>query len=113
MINDFDFPYFPDGEFGKALRKILSANIIKYRNRSILIDMDKGYLVGNNWYPTEEEAKAAVDQNYIALENFIKKPQINVSIVHKDGSETQLTEDQVNGYYEGRSPFKSYKMGKA
>lgn len=109
MIYD-DFPYWPGGELGKALIRILSENSIKYRNRTILMDSENGYLYNDQWYASEEEAKAAIDESlvHIGVVNVAPSFQCEVSIVHKDGTETLLSEEQKEQYLVGKSPYCMY-----
>ena len=100
-----DLPRLPDPDFQQALDQALETNIIKYRD-GLILKKDGRFKWNYGWYDSLELAKAAIDKRWDAI-SFLK---IDVIIIHRDGKETVLSEDQGKlQYMIGRSPYEVYK----
>lgn len=104
-----DLPKWPDRDIGKAFEKFVDSTFEKYKGCLILKGPD-GFKWGTEWYSTIALAHEAIDKALRQLSESVGIKKWEVCIVHKDGSETLLSDELKNQYIIGRSPYELYKQ---
>lgn len=103
-----DMPRLPDPDYQKALQNAMNNTFINYRG-CIILKADEGYKWGDQWHSTLLEAHNSIDQAMKALSENMGTKLWEMSIVHKDGTETILSDEYKQQYLTGKSPYMRYK----
>lgn len=104
-----DLPKWPDKDIGEAFTRFVNEAFEKYKG-CLILKGPNGFKWGSQWYPTIELAHEAIDEALIQLGEAMGTIKWEVSVVHKDGSETLLSNECKEQYLIGRSPWELFKQ---
>lgn len=105
-------PEFP-GDMRKAYNKLIDESFIRHNGCLIEILPVAGYGWGGKTYSSLQQAKDDIDitgKLNIQPPPHYYKTHVEVWIEHKDGTQSQLTEEQKEQYMIGRSPYSLFKL---
>jgi len=96
MINDI----------GRSFEKLKESLFVKYRGTLIMKTSSNGFSWNDKQFNDIESAKKEVDDS---IKSLSKSFSISMTIVKEDGSEEQVSADHTNKFFDGKSPYESYK----